>query len=122
MAIPEFHSENAPLVYVIVLNYNGREHLEYCLPSIMGSIYPNFKVLFVDNASTDDSLEFVRRNFSQMDVLQTGKNLGWAGGNNAGIAEASHPAAWPRERESPSGSCRAARHRRPRGRGRLPAW
>lgn len=88
MAFPAFHAENAPLVYVIVLNFNGREHLEYCLPSIQESAYPNLKILFVDNASTDDSLEYVRKNFPQMDVLQTGKNIGWAGGNNAGIAHA----------------------------------
>jgi GT2 family glycosyltransferase len=88
MTIPDLHSKVAPLVYVIVLNFNGREHLEYCLPSIMGSIYPNFRMLLVDNASTDDSLDFLRENWSQLEVLQTGKNLGWAGGNNAGITYA----------------------------------
>ncbi len=82
------HSDAAPLVYVIVLNYNGRAHLEYCLPSIFESTYPNFRILLVDNASTDDSLEFSRKLFPQMEVLQTGKNLGWAGGNNAGITYA----------------------------------
>ena len=77
-----------PLVYVIVLNYNGREHLDYCLPSIMASDYSNFRVLFVDNASIDDSLAFVARNFPRIELLQTGKNLGWAGGNNIGISHA----------------------------------
>lgn len=85
MTTRDLHSEAAPLVYVIVLNFNGREHLEYCLPSIKGSCYPNFRILFVDNASTDDSLEFVREHCPEIEVLQTGKNLGWAGGNNVGI-------------------------------------
>lgn len=77
-----------PLVYVIVLNYNGRAHLEYCLPSILASAYPNFRVLFVDNASADDSVAYVRAHYPHMELLQTGANLGWAGGNNAGIAYA----------------------------------
>lgn len=88
MTLPEISLETAPLVYVIVLNYDGREHLEYCLPSIMASTYPNFRVLLVDNASTDDSLEFVRQNFPQVEIQQTGRNLGWAGGNNIGITHA----------------------------------
>jgi GT2 family glycosyltransferase len=88
MTFPELTAKTVPLVYIIVLNYNGREHLEYCLPSIMKSAYPNFRVLFVDNASTDDSLEFLSKNFPQIDVLQTGENLGWSGGNNAGITYA----------------------------------
>ena len=78
-------TETDPLVYVIVLNYNGRTHLEYCLPSILETAYPNFRVLFVDNASSDDSIEFVSARFPQIELLQTGQNLGWAGGNNAGI-------------------------------------
>lgn len=85
MTSPEYVPPASPLVYVIVLNYNGRQHLEYCLPSIMSSAYANFRVLLVDNASTDDSLEFLGKNFPQIDALQTGKNLGWAGGNNTGI-------------------------------------
>ncbi|MEY2486992.1 MAG: hypothetical protein QOH39_2640 [Verrucomicrobiota bacterium] len=84
----ELTSRTGPLVYVIVLNYNGREHLEYCLPSIVGSSYPNFRVLFVDNGSADDSVEFVSRTFPRIEILQTGENLGWAGGNNAGITYA----------------------------------
>jgi GT2 family glycosyltransferase len=85
MASPDLTSKPTPLIYVIVLNYNGREHLEYCLPSILGTAYQNFRILFVDNASNDDSVEFVRQTFPQIEVLQTGGNLGWAGGNNAGI-------------------------------------
>ncbi|MCE9608909.1 MAG: glycosyltransferase family 2 protein [Chthoniobacter sp.] len=86
--VSEAYSKTAPLVYVIVLNYNGRMHLEYCLPSIAASDYQNFRVLLVDNASTDDSLDFLQTSFPNIEVLQTGNNLGWAGGNNAGIAYA----------------------------------
>lgn len=74
-----------PLVYVVVLNYNGRMHLEYCLPSLLATDYPNLRILFVDNDSADGSYEYARENFPQLEFLQTGANLGWAGGNNAGI-------------------------------------
>jgi GT2 family glycosyltransferase len=91
----EVPPKTGPSVYVIVLNYNVRQHLEYCLPSILASVYPNFRVLLVDNGSTDDSLQFVRKNFPQIELLLIGKNVGWAGGNNAGIAYAvEHGAAY----------------------------
>jgi len=74
-----------PLVYVIVLNYNGKDHLEYCLPSLLATEYENYHVVLLDNASTDGSVEYTRRNFPQVMVIQNDQNLGWAGGNNVGI-------------------------------------
>lgn len=79
---------NEPLVYIIVLNFNGRQHLEYCLPDLMRTEYSNFRILFVDNASSDDSVAYVRANFPDLEILETGANLGWAGGNNRGIERA----------------------------------
>jgi len=75
----------APLVFVIVLNRNGRQHLEYCLPSIKQTDYPNFRIVMVDNDSTDDSVVYVRENFRDIHVIEAGRNAGWAGGNNIGI-------------------------------------
>jgi GT2 family glycosyltransferase len=74
-----------PLVYVIVLNYNGREHLEYCLPSLLATEYPNYRIVLSDNASTDGSIEYVREHFPEVAVIQNDDNLGWARGNNVGI-------------------------------------
>jgi GT2 family glycosyltransferase len=74
-----------PLVYVIVLNHNGRNHLEYCLPSLLATDYPNFRIVLSDNASTDGSVELARKCFSQVTVIRNDQNLGWAGGNNVGI-------------------------------------
>ena len=53
-----------PLVSVIILNYNGKHYLEHCLSSVLNSDYPNFEVLFVDNASTDGSVDLVRTLFA----------------------------------------------------------
>lgn len=74
-----------PKVYVLVLNYNGKQHLEYCLPSMAATHYDNCHIVLVDNGSTDGSLEYTRENFKDVIILENGANLGWAGGNNAGI-------------------------------------
>jgi len=74
-----------PRVCVLVLNYNGRHHLEYCLPSLCATAYANYEIVLLDNASSDDSVAFTRANFSQIAVIETGGNLGWARGNNVGI-------------------------------------
>ena len=74
-----------PSVSIIVLNYNGRQHLEYCLPSILATDYPNFSVIVVDNHSTDDSVAYMLEHHADIQLLSTDANLGWAGGNNLGI-------------------------------------
>jgi GT2 family glycosyltransferase len=74
-----------PLVYIIVLNYNGREDTLECISSLFRLDYPKFKVLMVDNASSDGTVDAVRNTFPQAEVLQNEKNLMYAGGNNAGI-------------------------------------
>lgn len=75
----------APHVSVIILNWNGRRHLEYCLPSVLATDYPNYQVVLVDNASTDGSIEYVRTTFPGVMLLRNERNLGWSGGNNVGI-------------------------------------
>ncbi|MDY6878311.1 MAG: glycosyltransferase family 2 protein [Chloroflexota bacterium] len=77
-----------PLVYIIILNHNGKNHLEYCLPSVLATEYQNYRIVLLDNGSTDGSVEYTRENFSQVTVVQNDQNLGWAGGNNVGICHA----------------------------------
>jgi GT2 family glycosyltransferase len=74
-----------PFVCVVVLNCNGREHLEYCLRSMTSTDYPNYKVLLVDNASADGSVDFVANEYPQVVVVRSDRNLGWSGGNNLGV-------------------------------------
>ncbi len=77
-----------PNVAVVILNWNGRDDTLECLESVRGIDYPNFEVIVVDNGSSDDSVQAIRERFPEVTVIETGKNLGYAGGNNAGIREA----------------------------------
>ena len=75
----------APDLSVIVLNYNGRQWLPACLDALaVQRDAPPFEVILVDNASSDGSADFVRANYPDVRVHQTGSNLGFAEGNNAG--------------------------------------
>ncbi|MHB8173212.1 MAG: glycosyltransferase family 2 protein [Nitrospirota bacterium] len=84
-----------PLVYIIVLNYNRRDDTLECLRSLFHMDYPNFKVLVVDNASSDGTADAARKAYPQAEVLENEKNLMYAGGNNEGIRFAlAHGADW----------------------------
>jgi GT2 family glycosyltransferase len=75
----------APLVYIIVINYNGVEYLKTCLSSIEKQTYPNYKTIVIDNASTDNSEEYIIEYFPKITFIQAGRNLGFAEGNNIAI-------------------------------------
>ena len=78
-----------PLVSVIIVNFNGRQLLEDCLSSLRKQSFRDFEVIFVDNGSLDDSLEFVRGSYGDMvRTIILPENRGFAGGNNAGIQAA----------------------------------
>jgi len=72
-------------VSIVILSYNNREDLEECIPSLMSQTYQDFEIIVVDNASMDGSEEFIRTNYPMIKVVQTGKNLGYPAGNNAGF-------------------------------------
>lgn len=73
------------LVYIIVLNWNGWLDTAECIESCQELAYSNFHILIVDNGSMDDSETILRGRFPSIELVQTGKNLGFAGGNNAGM-------------------------------------
>ena len=81
-------TDRLPLVSLIVLNWNGRQHLEYCLPSLLATDYPRYEIIVVDNASTDDSVAFVRENFPRVQVIVNERNLGFSAGMNVGLQAA----------------------------------
>jgi GT2 family glycosyltransferase len=79
-----------PAVAIVVLNWNGLADTLACLESLSRLRYANHRVIVVDNGSTDGSLAALRRtaSSSQVEVLDAGRNLGYAGGNNLGIRRA----------------------------------
>ena len=76
---------NYPKVFIVILNYNGNTVIKKCLASVFKINYPNFEVVFVDNNSSDGSLELAKTNFSKANFIKNTQNLGYAAGNNIGI-------------------------------------
>ena len=80
-----------PLVSIIIVNFNGKRFLKECLSTVLGSKYPNFEVIFVDNASTDKSSDFVTSVFMKnkcLKIIRNSKNLGFGPANNVGFKHA----------------------------------
>jgi GT2 family glycosyltransferase len=72
-------------VVIIVLNWNGLVDTLACLESLEALDYQNIELIVVDNGSTDGSVAAIRGQCPQAMVIETGKNLGYTGGNNIGI-------------------------------------
>jgi GT2 family glycosyltransferase len=82
-----FRKENIlrPKVHIVLLNWNSWNDTAACLSSLEGLQYENWKVIVVDNGSTDDSASRIRERFGWAEVILTGKNLGFPRGCNVGI-------------------------------------
>lgn len=70
---------------VILLNYKGYRDTAECLESLKQALPPHVHVIVVENGSGDDSASRLQKEFPWVTVIDTGANLGFAGGNNAGI-------------------------------------
>jgi GT2 family glycosyltransferase len=73
-------------VAIVILNYNGKKHLETFLPSVVNTSYLNVKIIIADNGSTDDSLAFLAANYPGITCFQRDTNEGFAGGYNWALA------------------------------------
>lgn len=79
------NANSVPKIFVVVLNFNGKDIINTCLSSIFQSDYLNFEVVVVDNCSQDGSFEQARSSFSRAHFIKNPNNLGFAQGNNIGI-------------------------------------
>jgi GT2 family glycosyltransferase len=77
--------QERPNVYIVIVNWNGWEHTVRCLDSIRRLDYPTYRVIVVDNGSTDGSVERIRTAHPDIELITSTKNLGFAGGSNIGI-------------------------------------
>ena len=73
------------MAYIIIVNWNGYKDTCQCIESCRELDYSNFHILIVDNGSSDGSGQLLREQFSDIKIIETGSNLGFAGGNNVGI-------------------------------------
>lgn len=78
----------SPLVAIVIVNWNGFENTVECLESLKKLQYREHFVILVDNASSDQSEIKLRRRYPEHTLIQSGSNLGFAGGANLGIRDA----------------------------------
>ena len=75
-------------IAVIILSYNGSKYFPDLFNSLREQTLKPSEVVIVDNNSADDSVEYIRKIFSEATLIASKKNTGFAGGNNIGIKEA----------------------------------
>ena len=75
-------------VAVVILNYNGKKFLEQFLPNVIASCDPTLaEVIVADNASTDDSVAFMRERFPEVRLIENGSNGGFTTGYNLALQQ-----------------------------------
>ncbi|MFH1226459.1 MAG: glycosyltransferase family 2 protein [Planctomycetota bacterium] len=75
-------------VCVIIINWNGKKHLEKCLPAISEQSYPNYEIMVVDNGSTDGTIDYINNYWPKVRIIALKENKFFASGNNIGIQQA----------------------------------
>ena len=76
---------NYPKVAVVIIHWNRRDLLEKFLPSLVATNYPNLEIVVADNASTDDSIDFLIQNYPSIKIVKNDKNYGYAAGYNEAL-------------------------------------
>lgn len=79
-----FLSQELPLVSIITINYNFADATREMLDSVKKISYPNIEVIVIDNGSVKPGFDDLSKDYPDFDFYKTGKNLGFAGGNNFG--------------------------------------
>ena len=78
-------------VAIVILNWNGRALLEEFLPVVVKRTSPQLaEVIVADNASTDDSIAYLKENHPNVRIIRLDKNYGFAGGYNKALTEVNH--------------------------------
>ncbi len=74
-----------PEVLVVIVNYNGGDLLARAVSAMSRQTFTDFRLIVVDNASSDDSIAALRRSHPGVEVLPAGANLGFAAANNLAV-------------------------------------
>lgn len=75
------------LISVVIVNWNGSSFIQKCLKSVVEQQYPSLECIIIDNASTDNSLEIISREFPEAHVIRNTTNTGFAHGCNQGLEQ-----------------------------------
>ncbi len=76
------------LVSIVILNWNGKQHLELFLPALLRhTTHPDAEIVVADNGSVDDSLEFLKNEYPLIRIIELELNHGFSGGYNRAIEE-----------------------------------
>ena len=75
-------------VSIIIVTWNARPLLEKCLPSVVNTAYDAFEIILADNASTDDTIEWVNKTYPHVKVVSHPENWAFCKGNNEAIPHA----------------------------------
>ncbi len=72
-----------PFISLVVVNYNGKDIIGQCLPSLINVDYPKdkYEIIVVDNASTDNSISIIKK-FPDIEIIKNRSNLGYVGVNS----------------------------------------
>jgi GT2 family glycosyltransferase len=77
---------NYPKVFILILNWNGLEHIIECLESLKKITYPNYEVIVIDNNSEGNDVEVLKEKYGDyIHIIENNKNYGFAEGNNIGM-------------------------------------
>jgi len=80
----------APSIAIVILNWNGKKHLETYLPSVLSNLKDHCHIWVIDNGSTDDSVDWLQVTYGhKVQLVQLSQNLGYAGGYNEGLKQIS---------------------------------
>lgn len=85
-------NQNPVIVSVIILNYNGSQYLDRLFSSLNNQSLPEFEIVFVDNASSDNSVNLAKQLSTKLHkglsikIIENEQNLGFCGGNNIGAS------------------------------------
>lgn len=78
-------SNKAQLISIVIVNHNGKKWLRDCLDSIGKQTYRHVEIIIVDNASIDDSVSYIKKNYPQVKVIMSKTNIGFGAANNLAL-------------------------------------
>jgi len=84
------------LLSVIIVNFNGASFIKECLDSVVSQkkFFPNFKIIFIDNASNDDSLDIIKDYHNDIQLIKNSENVGFPAAHNQILDQLDTPYLW----------------------------